>query len=174
MSNGNNILGARRERLAQLRRAIQQAFPEHTYVGKITRYDDKLDDPELDEEKYLYEGLKGRQWTDIPRQVLDSRPDGYVLLTDEAFQNFLAAWLMRSLEDIDGENEVREFVVYAFSPKHDMVPDTTDFILHRLRALSPEQREVLRSLLMEFAQQDPSAFQRKLASDAVALIDIVQ
>ena len=158
------------EWIAALRESIRRAFPEEKYTGRITHYDDKLDDPELDEEKYLYEGLKGKRWTEVPQQLLDSRPDGYALLTDEAFIAYLAAWLTRSLENIDSENEVRDFVVYAFSPKHDMVPDTTDRVLHRLRALDPEQRETLRSLLAEFAERDPSAFQRTLASDAVVLI----
>ena len=171
MSNDDASLGAHNGRVEALRQSIQRAFPAETYTGRITPYDDRLDNPDLDDEKDLHEALKGRRWTEIPQQLLQNQPDGYVLLTAEAFAAFIAAWLMRSLENIDGENEVRHFVVYAFSPKHDLVPDTTAFVLHRLRALSPEQRETLRSLLMDFAQQDPSAFQRKLASDAVSLID---
>ena len=93
-------------RLAALRDAIRCAFPYEPYTGKITRHDDTLDDSELEEERYLYEALKGRSWTDIPQQLLDNRPDGYMRLANEAFATFLAAWLMRSLEDIDGENEV--------------------------------------------------------------------
>ncbi len=174
MSNDDYMIRGQDGRTAELRESIRRAFPSETYLGEITLYDDKLDDPELDDEKYLYEALKGRRWTDIPQQLVDSRPDGYVRFTGEAFAAFLAAWLIRSLENIDGENEVRDFVVYAFSPKHDMVPDTTDFVLHQLRALSPEQRDTLRSLLLEFAERDPSAFQRKLASEAVALIDTLK
>jgi hypothetical protein len=35
---------------------IQRSFPAEIYDGVITHYDDKLDDPEFDEEKELYEG----------------------------------------------------------------------------------------------------------------------
>ena len=165
------MISAQNDRISELRELVRLAFPAEAYTGRITQHDEKLDDPEFDEERALYEALNGRKWTDVPRTLLDSQPDGYVLLTDKAFAAFLAAWLMRSLENIDAENEVRDFVVYAFSPKHDMVPDTTEFILRRLGCLSPEQRATLHSLLMEFAERDPSAFRRKLASQAVALFD---
>src|SRR5215467_3298005 len=94
----------------ELRNSIQRAFPAETYGGQITSSDEELDDPELDEEKYLYEALKGKRWTEIRQEVLDNKPDGYLRLTDEAFVVYLAAWLIRSLDDIDGKNEVRDFV----------------------------------------------------------------
>jgi len=72
---------------------------------------------------------------------------------------------------MDSENDVRNFVVYAFSPKTDMVPDTTDRILGRLRLLSSEQRSVVRSLLVEFCERGTAPFVRALAVKAVALID---
>ena len=171
MSNDDTAIRGHNVRIDELRKLIRHAFPAEAYTGRITPCDDELDDPDLDDEKDLYEALKGRRWTDLPQRFLDNQPDGYVLLIDEAFGAFLPAWLIRSLENIDGENEVRDFVVYTFSPKHDMVPDTTDFILHRLRTLSPEQRHVLHSLFVEFAERDPSAFQRKLASEAITLLD---
>jgi hypothetical protein len=171
MSNDDATTHGRSGRIAELRESIRHTFPAEIFTQSITPCDQTRDDPELDEEKYLYESLKGRKWTEVPPQVLTNQPDGYMLLTAEAFKALLAAWLIRSLDNIDSENEVRDLVVYAFSPKHDMVPDTTDFILHRLRALSAEQRDTLHSLLLEFAERDSSAFQRKLAAEAVALID---
>jgi hypothetical protein len=174
MNVRDDNIDAEGRRIAALRESIRHVFPAETYKGPITPHDDQLDDPDLDEEKDLYEALKGRTWKDVPPSILDNQPDGYVLLTDEAFAAFLAAWLMRSLENMDGENEIRDFVVYTFSPKHDMVPDTTWFILRRLRSLVPEQRHTLHSLLTEFSERDPSAFQRRLASEAVALLDSLE
>lgn len=171
MSNDDSAMHGPSGRIAELRESIRRTFPAEICTQSITPCDGTLDDPDLDEEKYLYESLKGLKWTEVPQQVLTNQPDGYMLLTAEAFKLFLAAWLIRSLDNIDGENKVRDFVVYAFSPKHDMVPDTTDFILHRLQALSPEQRDALHSLMLEFAERESSAFQRKLAAEAVALID---
>jgi hypothetical protein len=171
MIGDNKMMNKWNARTSELREAIQQTFPAERYDGVITNDDKKLDDPELDDEKELYEALKGKKWTDVPQQLLDTQPDGYVLLTDEAFAAFIAAWLMRSLESLDGENEVRDFVVYAFSPRDDMVPDTTGLVLHRMRILSSQQRRVLHSLLTEFAERDPSEFQKRLALEAVALLE---
>lgn len=173
MTNNGMGMSENDKRIAALREAIKRAFPAEPYTGTVTPCDESLEDPDLDSEKNLYEGLKGRRWTDVSQQLLDSEPDGYVLLTDEAFAAFLASWLTRSLDNMGGANEVREFVVYAFSPKHDMAPDTTDLVLRRLRFLSSGQREALRSLLMEFAETEGSGFRRKLASEAVVLIDSV-
>ncbi|HSE50453.1 MAG TPA: hypothetical protein VLA96_14700 [Terriglobales bacterium] len=153
-----------------LRDSIRRSFPAEAYTGRITRYDD-ADNPEMDDEKELYKALSGRKWTEVPKELLRSQPDGYELLTEEAFAAFLAAWLMDSLENIDGENEVRNFLVYAFSPREGLIPDMTGFKIQRLRCLSPEQRQTLRLLLSEFVERERSSYQKKLASAAVALID---
>jgi hypothetical protein len=171
MIGDNEMTNNKYARASELREMIRRAFPAETYDGLITPYDDKLDHPDFDDEKELYEELKGKKWTEVQKELLDSQPDGYVVLTDGAFSAFIAAWLMRSLENIDGENQVRDYVVYAFEPKRDMVPDTTLLVLHRLRALSAPQRDVLHSLLTEFAESDPSQFQRRLALEAVALLE---
>jgi hypothetical protein len=162
ISDDNAMMPGQDVRTAELREMIQRAFPAETYDGVITGYDDKLDDPELDEEKELYENLKGKEWTDVPQQLIRNKPDGCVRLTNESFPAFIAAWLMHSLENMNGENGI---------PKHDMVPDTTEFIRQRLIALKQEQRYVLHALLTEFAKKDPSAFQRGLALEAVALLE---
>ena len=173
MATNNNGVRGHNGRIAELRESIHRAFPAETYTGKITRYDEELDDPELDEEKDLYEALKGRKWTDVPKEFLQNQPDGYVLLADEAFRAFIAAWLMCALENIDADHDVRNFLVYAFSPKHDMVPDTTDFALHRIRNLNLEQRDTLRSVLLEIGERAPDSYLKRLASEAVALIDML-
>jgi len=159
------------DRIDALRDAIRRAFPPETYAGVVTPYDHRLNDPDVEDEKYFHDSLKGRKWTDLPRQLLDQNPDGYVRLTNTAFAAFLAAWLIRSLEDIGGENEVRDFVVFAFSPKHHMVPDTTELILERLRSLNQEQRRILQTLLVDFAELSPTELQRKLAVSGAELLD---
>ncbi len=158
-----------------LQDAIQRAFPAIPYTGKVTRCDGAWL-PELteenaihDDDKFLFEALKNRKWTDVPEKFVYEMPGEFVLLTDEALRAFLAAWLVRSLDNIAGENVVREYVVYAFSPSG--VTPTTDFTINQLRALNPEQRSVLRALLAEFALDEPSEFIRKRAEDAVELID---
>ncbi len=162
-------------RIIALQDAIQRAFPAIPYTGKVTRCDGAWL-PELteenaihDDDKFLFEELKNRKWTDVPKKFLYEMPGDFVLLTDEALKAFLAAWLVCCLDNIAGENIAREYVVYAFSPSG--VTPTTDFTINQLRALDLEQRSVLRALLGEFALREPSEFIKKRAGDAVELID---
>ncbi len=163
------------ERIIALQDAIRHAFPAIPYTGKITRCDGAWL-PELteenaihDDDKFLFEELNNRKWTDVPKKFLYKMPGDFVLLTNEALTAFLAAWLICSLDNIEDENVVREYVVYAFSPSG--ITPTRDFIIRQLYALNPEQRSVLRVLLAEFALHGPSEFLKKRAVDAVELID---
>jgi hypothetical protein len=147
-------------RIVALRESILGSFPAEPYTGKVTPNDADLGDPELDEDLDLYETLKGRKWTEVATKLLRDQPSGYGLLTDEAFVAFLPAWLMSSLERMDAENEVRNFLVYAFSNT-----------MRQFRVLNPEQRLTVRSVLAEFAERGTSPFVRTLAVQALALID---
>jgi hypothetical protein len=177
--NGNHSRQVQGEegRIAVLRESIRRAFPADTYTRRVTPHDDELsselreDQAILEEDQDLFRAFKGRNWTEVPKQFLESLPDGLPLLTDEAFVAFLPAWLVCSLENIDGENEVRNFVVYNFSPRPEMVPDMTWFIKNRLQLLNPEQRRVVRSLLLEFTERGTSPFVKALAAKGVSLID---
>ena len=64
-----------------------------------------------------------------------------------------------SFEDMDGENEVRESLVYSFQT------------MRQFRTLDTDQRRVVRSLLSEVEERDPSKFVRDHAAEAIALID---
>jgi len=165
------------ERLAALRELILRSFPAEPYTGKVTPNDGAWlpelteENAILDDDKFLYEALNGRKWTEILTNFIYGQPGGLALLTDEAFTSFLPAWLLCSLENIDGQNEVRNFVVYTFSPRRDLIPDMTWFKTNRIRILNPRQRLSVRSLLAEFAERETSSYLRKLASQAIALID---
>lgn len=154
------------DRTRALRESIRRSFPVEPYKGKVTEHDgefpDHFDDDTaiLDEEKELYDALRGKAWTAVPTEIFQHQPSGYGLLTDEAFRAFLPAWLMRSLDHIGEKNEVRDFAVYSFS--HTM---------RQFRVLNPEQQLTVRSLLVEFAERGTSRFVANLAKEAVALID---
>jgi hypothetical protein len=161
------------ERLSALRDSIVRVFPSIPFEGQVT-YHDGAWLPELteknaihDDDKFLYEALSGRKWSDVSRDFVYAMPGEFVLLTDEALIAFLAAWLVHSLENFDGRNEVREMFVYAFSP----IGTTRDSRVKRLRALNFDQRALVRSLLVEFGQRERSDFIRRHAASAVELID---
>jgi hypothetical protein len=163
------------ERLAALRDSVPRVFPLVAYQGPVTPYDgDWL--PELTEEnafleeyKFLYEALHGRQWSEVPKNVVYAVPSELSLLTNEAVAAFLPAWILCVLEDVNGDNEVREYFIYLFSPSKEA--SLRDFTLGRLRALNPDQRSLLRSVLMEFAQRERNEYVRGHASAAVKFID---
>ena len=180
MSSTNNKPAAHEdESISELIESMRRSFPAMRYTGKVTPHDGEWlpelteDTAILEDDKLLYDGLNGRRWTEISDQLLEAVPDGLPLLTDEAFVAFLAAWLIRSLENIHGENEIRHFVVYTFSPRPDMVPDMTWFIIKRIRALNREQRSTVRSILAKFAQNEHSTFIRAHAAKAIELVDNV-
>jgi hypothetical protein len=167
-------------KIVELAESVRRSFPAVRYLGKVTSHDGEWlpalteENAILEDDRALYEGLSGRTWTEIPPRLINDVPDGLPLLTDEAFVAFVPAWLARSLENIDGENEVRNFIVFTFSPRPDMVPDMTQFITNRIRILSPQQRLTVRSLLAEFANSERSGSIRADAARAVKLIDTVR
>jgi hypothetical protein len=168
------------QRIAVLQDAIRAAFPAVAYTGAITRHDGTWL-PELteenaipDDDKFVYEALVNRSWIDVSRKFLDDEPDGFVLLTSEALPAFLAAWLMRSLDEPGGENKVREFLVYAFSPSPSYAADNNAYTASLIKSLNPSQRFVVRSLLAEFCDSEVSGFIRASAHEAVRFLDGLQ
>lgn len=161
--------------LTDFKNAILCAFPDVVFEGKITRHDGAWL-PELTEENaihdddmFLYETLKGHKWSDIPRQFLYDMAGGFVLLTNEALIAFMGAWLMCSLENLTGQNDVREYFIYTFGRKNE--GQIKDFTIGMLRAFNPAQLAVLRLLLMEFSKSESSSFVRENADNAVKFID---
>ncbi len=146
-----------------LREMLRQAFPTETYDGMVTPYDPGPWTEELDEEQVLYETLKGRSWPDIPSDFLRHYPDAFCLLTPAALAAFFPAWLMYSLENMQGENTVREFLVYTFAPP--------GHSWEHLQPLALQQRWAVRALFAEFAENEPNAFVRAHAAKALARVD---
>jgi hypothetical protein len=142
-----------------LRGLIRSTFPAEPFFGKVTPHDGAWTD-EFDEELALYEALHGQRWTEVPTQVLAALSTGLPLLTGDAFVSFLPACLMGSLEEMNVESEVREFLIYSFSST-----------LRQFDCLSPAQRTTVRSLLVEFSKHERSEFLRVEAIKAVDPID---
>ncbi len=149
------------DRVTALRELIRETFADRRYEGQITPCDGQWD--ELDDGRPLYEALNGKKWTEVPTTLLYGLPDGYVLLTDAAFAAFIAAWLIVSLEDINGKNSVREFLSYTFSHTS-----------QQYRILDRPQRETIRFLVNEFAHSETSDFIRRHAVEAAELLTKVE
>ena len=149
--------------IACLRQTVEEAFPAEKYTGAITQYDPGPWTEELDEEKAIFETLKDKTWLDISPDFLQAYPDAYLLLSPHAYTVFIAAWLRYSLEQMEGENKVREFLIYTCSPPG-----------HCWKILSPlsrEQRATVRALMSEFANRERSGYIREKAMKALARTD---
>lgn len=164
--------------LTDLQNAILRAFPDVVFEGQITPHDGEWPNEPTEDDIYdgqviygdemiLYEGLKGHKWSDIPRQFIEGMAMDFVLLTSEALAAFIAAWMMRSLENLAGDNEVRSDFINMLCPREESKELTIDL----LRAFNLEQLAVLRLFFVEFSKSEPSSFVREHAHSAVKLID---
>jgi hypothetical protein len=151
------------EQIALLRETVKKAFPAEKYSGAITQHDPGPWDEERDEEQALYETLKSKTWTETSPDFLQANPDAYLLLTPLAYRAFVAAWLNYSLEHMEGENEVREFLIYTCCPP--------GHCWEILSPLSPKQRGTVRALMSEFASRERSSSIREKAEKALARMD---
>jgi hypothetical protein len=107
-----------------LRDAIRSAFPPSPFYGRVT-------DCECEECSGIARTLAGKSWDEVPAEFIDSTCSP-VLLTPAAFQAFVAAWLVRSLDFPDRRSAVVEFTVYSLCP-----PDPDDGgSAERVRALA--------------------------------------
>jgi hypothetical protein len=167
------------EQLTDLQNAILRAFPDVVFEGQITAHDGEWPDdiPEnriydgqviYGDEMLLYEGLQGHKWSDIPREFIEGMATDFVLLTSEALVAFIAAWLIRSLDNLAGKNDVRSYFINMLSPNRE---ESMDLTINLLRAFNPEQLAVLRLFFVEFSKSEPSSFVREHAHNAVKFID---
>jgi hypothetical protein len=166
--------------LTDLRNAILRAFPDVVFDGQITPHDGEWPGEVTEktaiyegqviygDEMLLYEGLKGHKWSDIPREFIEGMAPDFVLLTSEALVAFIAAWLMRSLENFAGKNDVRSDFINMLSPNRE---ESKELTIALLRAFNPEQLAVLRLFFIESSKSEPLRFVREYAHNAVELID---
>jgi len=167
-------VGDRKKAVDDLLVKIRAAYPDTAFSGSVTRVDglpdEKLGEEELDEEKALYHGLRGKRWTDVDGSFVASNVDGISLLTDDAFTAFLPAWLIAAL----GNNNVRELLVYHFSPNlpDDQMSESTAHQLserqdRRIRQLTSAQIEALLAFLTYCFEVETSEFIKRHARKAV-------
>lgn len=94
----------------ELRDQIRQAFPAAPFDGSITICD-------CDECTHLRKELTHKRWDEISNAFLDLTCSP-VLLTPEAFNAFLPAYMLRALDDLSPFAVVAEFTVYSLCPNY--------------------------------------------------------
>lgn len=167
------------ERLTHLQNAILRAFPDVVFDGPITHHDGEWpeDIPEnriydgqvlYGDEMFLYEELKGHKWSEVSGEFLQGMATDFVLLTSEALVAYIAAWMMRSLENFTGENDVRSDFINMLSLERE---ESKEFTINLLRAFNPEQLAALRLFFVESSTSDPVGYVREWALNAVKFLD---
>ena len=97
-----------------VRQHIQSAFPARVFFGSITN------GCKCDECAELSKSLRQRSWDTLSDNTMDAQFGSLPLLFPEAFAAFLPAWLMRSLDNVDTEQQkFREWTLYALAVYHD-------------------------------------------------------
>ncbi len=107
---------------------------------------------------YKYrEELRHKRWDEIPTAFLDFTCNP-TLLTPEAFGAFLAAYLLRALDDLGRHSVVVEFTVYSLCPNEPEKNGQEDqvgvgWLLQRARLMNPSQIQAIRAFLV-FVQEN--------------------
>lgn len=88
-------------------RQIRLAFPSEPYREMVTSCD-------CDECTEVDRCLEGRRWDEVSGEVVDAQFGSLPLLSPPAFQAFLPAWLLRSLDQLDARfSDVREWTLFS-------------------------------------------------------------
>jgi hypothetical protein len=144
---------------------IANAFLPVPFEGPVTSVDGEPFSDEIDDALSLYEQLRGRDWTSVEPSFVDFQYCGLPLLTDAAFVAFIPAWLARALDFPGADNIVREFVLYCLAGR------VTDRNPDKLKLLSHEQRNALRSFLTVMSEIEPDESLRSEAATALQMIN---
>jgi len=143
------------ERGAQrLRDQIREAFPATQFYGPITSCD-------CEECAHIREELRHKRWDEISPAFVDFTCSP-ALLTPEAFNAFLPAYLLRALDDLPEHCAVVEFTVYSLCPNQPEengqderrdYEDGVNRLLQNARLMSPPQIQAIRGFL-SFVQEN--------------------
>jgi hypothetical protein len=80
------------------------------------------------------------------------------------------AWINRALDDLDGENEVRDFTVYCLSPTENEHRMLAALRRERIRKLTVAQTDVIRNFLILVIGCERSRYVREWAAKTLEAI----
>lgn len=141
----------RPNRIAELRRCIEEAFAGIPYPGDdhIAEHPDHC--PEC---RFTDDFFAGRHWHDLA--VADRLPTGYgglSFLTPRAWRFFLPAYLLMGLGDGEWAGDAADTAMFHLAPPQD--PGLQDYFRERAEGFSAAQRACLAAVTAWFYEQDP-------------------
>ena len=133
----------------------------------ITPADGEAWAEEIDDDLDLRDKLSNRAWNEVTAEIIGMQAADLPLFTPEAYAAFLPAWLMHSLENLSGDNEVRDFTVYEFC-RHDPHPALQEHQRIRHALLNAEQRKGVVDFLVLVSNRERDQFWRAKAEEALS------
>jgi hypothetical protein len=150
-----------------VRAQIRKAFPAEPFLGPISG------PCQCDECTALADSLRHKTWDQLDDATMDIQFGAMPLLTPEAFPAYLAAWLMRSLKNLENEDQkFREWTLYYLALYHeetdppDELPRAIAYLQSKAACLSSEQVAAVNACLQfiktqaELSEWDREAIDR--------------
>ena len=140
----------------ELKAQIRVAFPASPYYGPITECT-------CDECTDIKEGLRYKRWDELPARFIEWTFNTS-LISAEAFREFIPAYLLYALDDLDRKTPVLDYIIYDLCPyvdEDDKPPKQADIDKDLLRGrkrakgISREQVQAVRAFL-EFVRDNAS------------------
>lgn len=120
------------EKFDALRTKISEAFDDVSYPkGFITEH-------ECEECFGVRKAFLNKNWRDVSPKILQENYDKLPLFSPEAFQCFLPAYLLYSLEHFK-EDEVYDFTVYTLMVKCSEIKENSEYWKHRFQFFTKKQ-----------------------------------
>jgi hypothetical protein len=123
---------------------VATAFPPTLPAQPITTCD-------CDECQDVRANLGHLRWVDVLPSAVEKTFGALPLLTDDAFQSLLPAFLFRALEDIGPENNFLEWTLYELCSAYEEDQPTTEAadaeVRRRIAGFTRGQREAVRAFL---------------------------
>ena|ERR1041385_1161273 len=124
----------------QVRDQIREAFPPAAFYGTITSCT-------CEECRDFDQNLRHKRWDEVPVEYIDFTCSP-TLLTPEAFAAFLAACLMRAMDNMTNKSTV------CPNPEEE---EQRAYRLERVRVMNPDQIQAVRSFLQYVANNAENA-----------------
>jgi hypothetical protein len=151
---------------AEVWEQIATAFPANLPAQPVTAC-------ECDECQDVRANLGQLRWVDVLPPAADKTFGSLPLLTDDAFQALLPAFLFRALEDINPENKFLEWTLSALcgANEDDEVTEAIDADRRgRIARFTEPQREAVRAFLSLVASVPSLRFHHNTVAHALSAI----
>lgn len=135
------------DKIEELRQRIMAAFPKIAPPSS-----ENLTGHRCDECDGVRDDFSGVKWWSADDALIDGNRDVIPLFTPEAFHYYFPAFLLRSLDLFDPDDEVLQFSVYSLSPTKTPVDDPR--YRARLNLFMPQQISAVASFLEQIQNDE--------------------